>query len=99
MSDEVNGETVRGEALWLFDYLAKRDKGVSVLERKLRQRFVNKRLEDAKALAIMLATNMEIENVEDLRRLGLKTLMELDIYVVKVLSLEVDEEMEDVMYG
>jgi len=71
------------------------------LERKLAQRFVGKRLEDAKALAVVQATGMEVESAEDLRKLGLHTLVELDIYVVKALCLEVDEEMdmEDVMYG
>ena len=58
MSEEVDGETVRGEALWLFDYLKQRDRGVSMLERKLAQRFVGKRLEDAKALAIAQATGI-----------------------------------------
>ena len=101
MSDEVNGETVRSEALWLFDYLKQRDRGVSVLERKLAQRFVGKRLEDAKALAVVQATGMEVNDAEDLARLGLNTLVELDIYVVRALCLEVDEELdeEDVMYG
>jgi len=100
MSEEVDGETVRGEALWLFDYLKQRDRGVSLLERKLAQRFVGKRLEDAKALAIAQATGMEVNDAEDLARLGLHSLVELDIYVVKALVLEVDEEIdeEDVMF-
>lgn len=101
MSEEVDGEMVRDEALWLFDYLKQRDRGVSVLERKLAQRFMGKRLEDAKALAVVQATGIEVNDVEDLRKLGLHTLVELDIYVVRALCLEVDEEMdvEDVMYG
>jgi len=101
VSEEVDGEMVRDEALWLFDYLKQRDRGVSVLERKLAQRFMGKRLEDAKALAVVQATGIEVNDVEDLRKLGLHTLVELDIYVVRALCLEVDEEMdvEDVMYG
>lgn len=101
MSEEVDGEMVRDEALWLFDYLKQRDRGVSVLEQKLAQRFMGKRLEDAKALAVVQATGIEVNDAEDLRKLGLHTLVELDIYVVRALCLEVDEEMdmEDVMYG
>jgi len=101
VSEEVGGKMVRDEALWLFDYLKQRDRGVSMLERKLTQRFVGKRLEDAKALAVVQATGMEVESAEDLRKLGLHTLVELDIYVVRALCLEVDEELdeEDVMYG
>ena len=94
----AQGSTPRDQALWLFGELAKRDTGVKKLESKLKQRFVGQRLDDAKALAVLMATD-QVDSAEEMKEAGIHTLTELDMCVVKTLCIEVDETDVDVMFG